>query len=81
MLWQLGTKTVDRMGLMSLQNCATTIVNEPITPFTWVMNFLMLGAGCGVRVLPEDLENLPIIKHASIIRNDVNELLILFLII
>ena len=44
-VWQLGTKTVDKLGLPSLQNCAFTIVNEPIRPFTWTFELLMLGAG------------------------------------
>ena len=44
-MWQLGTKTVDKLGLPSLQNCAFTIVNEPIRPFTWTFELLMLGAG------------------------------------
>lgn len=44
-LWQLGTKTVDKLGLLSLQNCAFTTVNHPIEPFTWTMEALMLGAG------------------------------------
>ena len=34
-LWQLGTKTVDRLGLPSLQNCAFVVVDDPIRPFTW----------------------------------------------
>ena len=38
-LWQLGTKTVDNMGLMSLQNCAFEIIDDPVKPFTWFMNF------------------------------------------
>jgi len=46
-LWQLGTKTVDKLGLLSLQNCAFTLVNEPIRPFTWTMDSLMLGSGVG----------------------------------
>ena len=29
-LWQLGTKTVKRLGMPSLQNCAAVIVNDPI---------------------------------------------------
>ena len=44
-MWQLGTKTVDRLGLPSLQNCAFTVVNEPIKPFIWAFELLMLGAG------------------------------------
>jgi intein/homing endonuclease len=42
-LWQLGTGTVERLGLPSLQNCSFTVIDEPIRPFTWCMNFLMLG--------------------------------------
>ena len=42
-LWQVGTKTVDNLGLPSLQNCAACVVNEPIRPFTWAMEMLMLG--------------------------------------
>ena len=33
-MWQLGTKTVEKLGLPSLQNCAAVVVNEPIRPFT-----------------------------------------------
>jgi hypothetical protein len=44
-MWQLGTKTVDKLGLPSLQNCAGTVVDEPIRPFTWTFETLMLGVG------------------------------------
>lgn len=43
--WQLGTNTVSKLGLLSLQNCAFVIVDEPIRPFTWAMDALMLGSG------------------------------------
>lgn len=39
-LWQLGTSTVGRLGLASLQNCACVAVDEPIRPFTWTMDML-----------------------------------------
>lgn len=39
-LWQLGTKTVSKFGLASLQNCAAAVVDEPIRPFTWTMDML-----------------------------------------
>lgn len=39
-LWQLGTSTVDRLGLASLQNCACVVVDEPVRPFTWTMDML-----------------------------------------
>lgn len=42
-LWQLGTRTVDKLGIPSLQNCACIVVDDPVYPFTWAMNLLMLG--------------------------------------
>ena len=39
-LWQLGTSTVDKLGLASLQNCACVAVDEPVRPFTWTMDML-----------------------------------------
>lgn len=51
-LWQLGTKTVDILGMPSLQNCCFTVVDEPVYPFTWVMNMLMLGSGCVIPSTP-----------------------------
>lgn len=41
-LWQLGTRTVDRYGLLSLQNCAFTQVDS-FEAFCWVFDCLMLG--------------------------------------
>jgi ribonucleoside-triphosphate reductase len=72
-LWQLGTKTVDRMGLMSLQNCCATVIDHPVKPFTWAMNFSMLGAGIGVRVLPEDFAGFPLVKAVTVTRRDTND--------
>jgi ribonucleoside-triphosphate reductase (thioredoxin) len=72
-LWQLGTQTVDKLGLPSLQNCSFVTVNEPIRPFTWTMNFLMLGAGVGYRILPEDLEKIPHVKYALVTRKDTKD--------
>lgn len=58
-LWQLGTKTVDKLGLLSLQNCAFTTVNHPIDPFTWTMESLMLGAGVGFNIQKQHVYTLP----------------------
>ncbi len=49
-LWQLGTETIDRFGLASLQNCAFISVDDPITPFCWTMDMLALGAGVGFNI-------------------------------
>lgn len=72
-LWQLGTSTVDTLGLMSLQNCAFTLVNEPIRPFTWVFDALMLGSGVGYNLQKEYVYELPKAKSASIVRKDTND--------
>lgn len=58
-MWQLGTKTVDTLGLPSLQNCAFTIIDEPIKPFTWAMDMLMLGSGVGYSIKREHVYKLP----------------------
>lgn len=65
-LWQLGTKTVDRLGLPSLQNCAACVVNEPIRPFTWAMDLLMLGCGVGFNIQKEYVYQLPALRKEKI---------------
>lgn len=58
-MWQLGTKTVDQLGLPSLQNCAFVTIDEPIRPFTWAMDMLMLGSGVGFSIKKEHIYKLP----------------------
>jgi ribonucleoside-triphosphate reductase len=58
-LWQLGTSTVEKLGLASLQNCACVCVDEPIRPFTWTMDMLMLGCGVGFNIQREYVFKLP----------------------
>lgn len=62
-LWQLGTKTVDKLGLPSLQNCAFTVVDDPIRPFTWAFEMLMLGSGVGYNIQREHVYQLPKVKR------------------
>ena len=68
-LWQLGTKTVDKLGLPSLQNCAFTVVDDPIRPFTWAFEMLMLGSGVGYNIQREHVYQLPKIKSRVDIEN------------
>lgn len=63
-LWQLGTQTVDRLGLASLQNCAFTVVDQPVEPFTWAMDLLMLGSGVGYNIQKEHINKLPPVHSA-----------------
>ena len=58
-LWQLGTETVGRLGLASLQNCAFTVIDQPVRPFTWAMDLLMLGSGVGYNIQREHIAKLP----------------------
>lgn len=58
-LWQMGSETVDRIGLASLQNCAFTVVDHPIRPFTWAMDMLGLGSGVGYNIQREHVSKLP----------------------
>ena len=57
--WQLGTETVNQLGLASLQNCAFRVVDKPIEPFTWAMDMLMLGSGVGYNIQKENVDKLP----------------------
>ena len=62
-MWQLGTRTVKTLGLPSLQNCAGVVVNEPIRPFTWTLEMLMLGAGVGYNIQKHNVYQLPKVKN------------------
>jgi adenosylcobalamin-dependent ribonucleoside-triphosphate reductase len=74
-LWQLGTKTVDKLGLASLQNCAFTTVDHPVRPFTWTFDMLMLGSGVGYNIQREFVYKMPPVldKPVSIVRMDTND--------
>lgn len=73
-LWQLGTETVDRLGMPSLQNCAFVVVDDPIRPFTWAFEMLMLGSGVGFNIQRENVYQLPKVKaRVSVERKDAND--------
>jgi ribonucleoside-diphosphate reductase alpha chain/ribonucleoside-triphosphate reductase len=78
-MWQLGTKTVKKLGLPSLQNCAFTVVDEPVRPFVWMMDMLMLGSGVGFNIQRQNVYKLPKLKGAiKIERLDSNDVTSLF---
>lgn len=74
-LWQLGTKTVDRLGLPSLQNCAFVVVDQPVRPFTWAFEMLMLGSGVGFNIQRENVYQLPKLqkRKVKLVRKDEND--------
>lgn len=65
-MWQLGTKTVNDLGLPSLQNCAFVAIDHPIRPFTWAMDMLMLGSGVGFSVKRDDMNKLPKVRRKKV---------------
>lgn len=71
--WQLGTATVDRLGLFSLQNCAFTVIDDPVKPFVWAMDALMLGSGVGFNLQREHVYALPKVKACTITRKDSSD--------
>ena len=73
-LWQLGTKTVDQLGLPSLQNCSFVVVDDPIRPFTWAFEMLMLGSGVGFNIQKEHVYQLPKVRRkVKVTRKDAND--------
>ncbi len=66
-LWQLGTETVSKLGIMSLQNCAFVKIDEPIRPFLWIFDVLMLGTGVGFNIQKENIDKLPPVLDVDII--------------
>lgn len=71
-LWQLGTETVSRFGMMSLQNCAFCAIDQPIRPFLWVFDSLMLGVGVGCGIQRKHVNKLPRLRdeYISVTRKD-----------
>lgn len=61
-LWQMGTKTVERLGLASLMNCAFTVVDN-LEAFTWTFDNLMLGSGVGYNIQREYVYKLPPVRE------------------
>lgn len=74
-LWQLGTNTVSKFGLASLQNCAVTLVDHPIRPFTWAFDMLMLGSGVGYNIQREHVYKIPWVtsEDVKVTRKDTND--------
>ena len=66
-LWQLGTSNVSKLGIMSLQNCAFVKIDEPIKPFLWIFDVLMLGTGVGFIIQRENINKLPALLDKEII--------------
>jgi ribonucleoside-triphosphate reductase (thioredoxin) len=66
-IWQLGTDTVRRLGGDSMNNCWVVNVDDPVDPFTFAFNQLMLGGGVGFNITPEAVYSLPPVKFAPAI--------------
>lgn len=60
-LWQLGTKTVDKLGGNSLINCFFTNIKE-YKDFLFLFENSMLGGGVGFSIKREDVHEFPRVK-------------------
>ena len=68
-LWQLGTENMKRIGADSLQACWAVAVNDPISPFCFTFNQLMLGGGVGYNITPEQVYSLPTVEFSPDIKH------------
>lgn len=68
MLWQLGTTTVDRIGLPSLCNCFFIKMDQPES-FCFLFEHLMLGGGVGFSIKREHIHELPKVIDGVIIEH------------
>jgi ribonucleotide reductase alpha subunit len=48
------------------KNCAFVVIDDPIKPFTWAMDMLMLGSGVGYSIKREHVYKLPKVKRGRI---------------
>lgn len=72
-LWQLGMPTINRLGLMSLQNCAFCTISN-LKAFEWLFDSAMLGVGIGFSVRKSDVEQLPLVKfNVTVEHKDTND--------
>ncbi|NBS69543.1 hypothetical protein EBT31_11615 [bacterium] len=60
---------------MSLQNCAFVKIDEPIKPFLWIFDVLMLGTGVGFNIQQDNIQKLPPVLNVdiSITRKDTKD--------
>ena len=70
-LWTGGTEA-SRKYPMSNYNCAFTIIND-FKAYEDLFYLLMIGAGVGVRVLPDDVKKLPPVRTTTDIRHEYYE--------
>lgn len=63
-MWQLGMPTVQRIGGDSLQACWHVKMNDPIKPFCFTLEELMLGGGVGFNIMPEIVYSMPEVKYS-----------------
>lgn len=62
-MWQQGMPTVKRIGGDSLQACWHVPIDDPIKPFCFAFEELMLGGGVGFNIMPDKVYSLPKVAH------------------
>lgn len=65
-MWQLGTGTVDKLGLLSLQNCAAMVIDNPVKCYAWLFDALMLGVGVGFNIEDSRIADIETVRYVGI---------------
>lgn len=71
-MWQCGTKTVERLGQNSLNNCYFVNIDS-IDSFLFTFDMLMLGGGVGFNIQKEFVYELPKVKKGKVTRKETND--------
>lgn len=64
-MWQLGSPTVQKVGMDSLMNCWSFPIDN-ILAFVKIFDELMLGGGCGFSVEEQYISMLPVVKKSNV---------------
>ena len=68
-----GVERFTLVGGLKTCNCAFTVVDQPVEPFTWAMDLLMLGSGVGYNIQKSNVDKLPPVNEefAAPLRTDL----------
>lgn len=68
-VWCIQEPTKEEFTLSNgvlTKNCAFTVIDSPVTPFTWAMDLLMLGSGVGYSIQNYNIRKIPEVRKAFI---------------
>lgn len=68
-MWQLGTKTVEKYGLLSLQNCAAIALrgDNVVEALCWIFDCLCLGVGVGFNIEDDTIASIETVRGYKLV--------------